>query len=460
MSTKINITVGDQRLFQDSKTRAAANQYAFEARTQQQQLEQQAINAVEQALPSDLANSVPGYRQGRRVAAQSRKKKTASNLQLVGLANLDLRTVAETNRLITASWQATSDPFPAVDVVNRIEVETTEYKPYAELLIPEADKPITFSSFIAGGTPYTVPLNTKQLDWYTAFRADNFYITPFNASDNVEQVRTPPKLPFAWEDLRLVGATLPSVSIQSDFKYTVTSSSADTVYVSTLFRVLFPPDALTFRANDPLYYTVIANTGVVPFPQGLSISFTRRRLAAFSSQRVYQDIAVYTKINTTTKQMETRFQSFSVIDTGELGRIPALQFITYLYADDPLRAINLEYLSTLPPEKQQREALARIGFYSKYYWPDSINYDRTTGLVVALADTDQSTKKDVMNLQLDVNLPYSEVLQRIGGDFFSDINNYTRASFERRGFTFVNTVEVASSLAAVYDAVVPVQAVR
>jgi hypothetical protein len=115
-------------------------------------------------------------------------------------------------------------------------------------------------------------------------------------------------------------------------------------------------------------------------------------------------------------------------------------------------------VNNLSQGQRQQAALGRVAF-SEYYWPNFINYNKTTGIVVALADTNDPNKKDVMNLELNPDLVYAVVLQQIGGDFWSDIDNYTRASFERRGFTYVNTVEIAPSLAAVYDAVVPVQAV-
>jgi hypothetical protein len=470
MSTKINVIVGDQRLLQDNKTRAAANQQALDSRTQQQQLEQQATNAVEEVSPEEPASDVPSSLQERHPAAQRRRKKPPAGTQFVGLANLNLKTVPGTNQLIVTSWEATSAPFPFTEGVNRIEVETTEYRPSAELLTQQADKPIASSTFIGRSNPYTIPLNTKQLDWYTAFRADNFFPGSAGLSQQLEQVRTPPALPFAWEDLRRVGT--PSIGSR---QYTISSSAADAVYVSTLFRVLFPPDQLTFRATDPSYYTNVGKFQVSPFPAGLRISLTRKTMLYWTTPidfdtdppkpalgqppvLVYQDIAVYTKINTTTKQVETRFQSFSVIDTNDLGSVPALQFLTYLYADDPLRTIHLDYVNNFSAGQQQREALPRVAF-SNYYWPNLINYNKTTGIVVALADTSDPNKKDVMNVQLNPDLSYSVVLQEIGGDFWSDIDNYTRASFERRGFTYVNTVEIAPSLAAVYDAVVPVQAV-
>jgi hypothetical protein len=452
MSTKINVIVGDQRLLQENKTRAAANQQALDSRTQQQQLEQQATDAVEEAA-DEVRSGAPTLVTERRPAAQRRKKKPPAGTQLVGLTNLDLRTVPDSNQLITIPWVAVEPPImsPPYEITNLIEVETTEYKPYFELLIQDLNEPITTSKLIPGGTPYTIPLNTKQLDWYTAFAIYSFAL--FFTTDTSVQERVPPKLPFPWEDLRQAGA-----NAVSGAQYKISACASNFVYVSTLFRVFFPADQLTFRANDPTYYTTITGS-VDPFPAGVNVSFTRRTVSDFRRPApVYLDIAVYKKINTTTLQTETRFQSFSIVDTNSSESIPALQFLTYLYDDDPLRAIHLESVNNLSEGQRQRAALERVVF-SRYYWPTFINYAKTTGIVVALADTNDPNKKDVMNLQLNTDLAYSVVLQQIGGDFWSDIDNYTRASFERRGFTYVNTVEIAPSLAAVYDAVVPVQAV-
>ena len=467
MSTRIDLSFTDERLLRDSKRRTAANQQALDDRTQTTKQKQLADQAAQKAAPEERPGAVPDLGLKRRPAAQRRKKKPLG-VQLVGLANLDLKAVPNTNQLIAIPWEATSAPFPFTEGINRIEVETTEYRPYSELLIQQTDAPIASSTFIGGGTPYTVPLNTKQLDWYTAFRADLLNVV----GPVVSQVRTPPALPFAWTDLRRVGT--PTIGFPQS-QYTISSSAADVVYVSTLFRVLFPPDQLTFRATDPSYYTNIGKVQVSPFPAGLRISLTRKTMLYWTSPinfdtdpprralgqppvLVYEDIAVYTKINTTTKQAETRFKSFSVIDTNDLDRVPALQFLTYLYADDPLRAIHLKSVNNFSEGQRQRAALGQVVF-SRYYWPNFINYVKTTGIVVALADTNDPNKKDVMNLQLNTDLDYSVVLQQIGGDFWSDIDNYTRASFERRGFTYANTVEIAPSLAASYDAVVPVQGV-
>ena len=83
MSTKINVIVGDQRLLQDNKTRAAANQQALDSRTQQQQLEQQAANAVEEASPEERPSDVPSPLLPRRPAAQ-RRRGDKYNLAILG----------------------------------------------------------------------------------------------------------------------------------------------------------------------------------------------------------------------------------------------------------------------------------------------------------------------------------------------------------------------------------------
>jgi hypothetical protein len=83
MSTQINVTISDQHLLQDSKRRAAANQQALDSRTQQQQLEQQAANAIEEASPEERPSDVPSPLLARRPAAQ-RRKGDKYNLAILG----------------------------------------------------------------------------------------------------------------------------------------------------------------------------------------------------------------------------------------------------------------------------------------------------------------------------------------------------------------------------------------
>jgi len=72
MSTQINLTIGDQRLLQDNKTRAAANQQALDDRTASKQLEQEATQAAQTAAPERLPGAVPETNIPRRPAAQRR----------------------------------------------------------------------------------------------------------------------------------------------------------------------------------------------------------------------------------------------------------------------------------------------------------------------------------------------------------------------------------------------------
>jgi len=483
MSTKINVIVGDQRLLQNNKTRAAANQQALDSRTQQQQLEQQSTDAVEEAAADEVRSGAPTLVTERRPAAQRRKKTPFASVQLVGLANLRLGTVPGSNQLINTPWVATSDPFPLTEVVNRVEVETKEYRPYAELLVQQSNRPITSSRVLSGGVPYTVPLDTKQLDWYTAFRADDY--APFK-TDRTEQIRTPPQLPFEWTALR---NTAVGVSFARGAQHTIVSSADQFIYVSTLFRVLLPPDQLTFRADDPLYYTLIGFTRVEPFPLGLNISLTRKTMLYWTTRidtntqppaqdtdpskpgiLTYQDVAVYKRINTATQQTETRIELFSAADTdADASRKyyprPSLKYLEYLYPDDPLFSVHFEALKT-STSTTQRESNARTReLFSLYFWPSFLNYSQRTGKVVALAETPNLNIKSVMTLQLSAGLSYTAALQAMGGDFFYAprtsqfaVDTFTRSYFEQRGFTYVNDVTVDSSLFTGYNALIPVQA--
>jgi hypothetical protein len=111
MSTKINVIVGDQRLLQDNKTRASANQQALDSRTQQQQLEQQANNAVEEASPEEPASDVPSLLQERRPAAQRRKTGVLPTYTRFSITNLTPVEVPGTRQSFSTTWQYAS-PIP------------------------------------------------------------------------------------------------------------------------------------------------------------------------------------------------------------------------------------------------------------------------------------------------------------------------------------------------------------
>lgn len=74
MSTQINLTIGDQRLLQDNKTRAAANQQALDDRTATKQLEREATQAAQTAAPERPPGAVPETNIPRRPAAQRRRR--------------------------------------------------------------------------------------------------------------------------------------------------------------------------------------------------------------------------------------------------------------------------------------------------------------------------------------------------------------------------------------------------
>ena len=74
MSTEINITIGDQRLLQESKTRAAANQQSLDSRLEEQQLAEQLTEAVDEATPEDPRSDAFSLQLDRRPAAQRRVK--------------------------------------------------------------------------------------------------------------------------------------------------------------------------------------------------------------------------------------------------------------------------------------------------------------------------------------------------------------------------------------------------
>jgi hypothetical protein len=92
MSTEINITIGDQRLLQESKTRAAANQQSLDFRLEEQQLAEQLTEAIDEATPEDPRSDAFSLQLDRRPAAQRRRKED-DKFQIARLGNLFPRPV-------------------------------------------------------------------------------------------------------------------------------------------------------------------------------------------------------------------------------------------------------------------------------------------------------------------------------------------------------------------------------
>jgi hypothetical protein len=87
MSTEINITIGDQRLLQESKTRAAANQQSLDSRLEEQRLAEQLTEAVDETTPEDPRSDAFSLQLDRRPAAQRRRKED-DKFEIARLGNL------------------------------------------------------------------------------------------------------------------------------------------------------------------------------------------------------------------------------------------------------------------------------------------------------------------------------------------------------------------------------------
>jgi hypothetical protein len=167
MSTKINVIVGDQRLLQNNKTRAAANQQALDSRTQQRQLEQQASNAIEEASPSELRSDSPSFLFERRPAAQRRKTGVLPTYTRFSVSDLVPVKVAGTNRFFSTTWQYTSpvagatisetcdNPILGVFTASYVQVETQRLPTRLENNV-YADVTTRFQPTLNFNTPYTL----------------------------------------------------------------------------------------------------------------------------------------------------------------------------------------------------------------------------------------------------------------------------------------------------------------
>jgi hypothetical protein len=167
MSTKINVIVGDQRLLQDNKTRAAANQQALDSRTQQQQLEQQATNAVEEGAADEVRSGAPTLVTVRRPAAQRRKTGVLPTYTRFSVSNLSPVKLPQTSQFFSTTWQYTS-PIPGATIsetcdnptlgqftASYIQVETQQLPTRADNNV-YADITTRFQPTLNFSTPYSL----------------------------------------------------------------------------------------------------------------------------------------------------------------------------------------------------------------------------------------------------------------------------------------------------------------
>jgi hypothetical protein len=404
MSTKINVIVGDQRLLQDNKTRAAANQQALDSRTQQQQLEQQAANAIEEADADQVRSGAPTLVTERRPAAQSSTKRQQKAFSIQRLSFPTQSLIYDYKKIDAPTWPIkvttsyTGDPariscpaipqFPSLpdgytlanyhtDTIEAPAVHTNFYYNYKETFSPTL-RQYTYDSVESVNTVNTLRTQTK-LNLF-GYQSDNVVILLYWVAyvlSAVYAIRatcyTPPDDPGSIDGRFYVKYTkLPKTveSFAQPFPVNTFSSAAyverivktttqEFTYVSYLVRVrTYTPITVAGNDSSPsrnVFYPFNGSASV-----GVRSSGSDILTYGIAAQATVKFLGYYFIVNNKTQQIQQKVvELFSADDTFQSTNIlyiPLNQlifpgsfpfyyndiFVENMYNSDPRKSVWLE----------------------------------------------------------------------------------------------------------------------
>jgi hypothetical protein len=490
MSTKINVIVGDQRLLQDNKTRAAANQQALDSRTQQQQLEQQAANAVEEASPEELASDVPNFLLERRPAAQRRKKEEIQ-VGFIGADKLAASYLPETRVDYRQAWEEIY--FSRVIIPFGPEIIFTDVNPRVNTYI-----------YYTGGLHPIFNLVEKQsktsTNQKTTLLTFPSYPVYYDIAEMDFTVRTLNFIKERTGTVLQVPSTAPALPLDiNSIKrtrtiYTSFNSNSGKIYYSALLRIYKASDTVIENYSKSDFYhtrTNIFNIGIlglstgvffslksparsVPIPAGASSSepltdfiYTQlnyRNSAAYLDAvrslpydykpgfAAYDDIGIYTVYDLNTNTTTTRNVNISELVksdpslsayydvTEPVNSVGPLYYFLYnLDAQDPEYEFFLEYMRKFSGTDVFIKGQAN---WYRPTWPRFAYYDlkKRTVYIMFISDRSLPRKKDVWRYKFTTNESadtYSQVRT-----FLFNLPSFSKEDLERRGFQYLDSVDV------------------
>jgi hypothetical protein len=491
MSTEINITIGDQRLLQESKTRAAANQQSLDSRLEEQQLAEQLTEAVDEATPEDPRSDAFSLQLDRRPAAQRRKKEKIE-IGFIGADKLRSRYLPETRVDYKQEWNESYfyriiNPFimepEYIFTLTNPRVNTYTYytgglHPVFALVEKESNQTQAQKTTLLNFPSYPVHYDIEDMNFVV--RTLNFIR---NKSGEILQIAsTAPPLPLNINSIKR------TITI-----YTMFSCISGKIYYSTLLRIYKASSTVIDYYNDPdLYYARTAgfnfsviglSEGVffslksgaksVPIPAGASSSegftdfiytqFTNRNSGAYldfvrslpydynPEFAAYDDIGIYTVYDLNTNTTTTRSVNISnfVNNDPSLSAYydvtqpvksvgPLYYFFNNLDAEDPEYEFFREYISKLSGTDVFIKSQA-----NRYgpQWPRYAYYSRQERIVYILIFGSSFGIRDVWFYKFKAGEPvntYSEVLT-----FILSLGRFTAETLRERGFQYVDSVDIS-----------------
>jgi len=455
MATKINITIGDQRLLQNVKTRAAANQQALNDRQQNAKTANSATEAVERE--EEDRNGVPEPKVVRRPAANRRKKE---EFGFVGIDLSDFRTVgAPLTR--TAVWTrynlVQSNPITIGEFseTNRYDIRTKTLDPFFVKNTQDTSTQQE-SKLCSGFTAYTRAFSIESLLWTTR----SAYIFRSSVSGDLSRYSTIPAFDLNPAVLNvvdrpelLVSCTPTHVYYAAKVRVDETSQNVIDAYNNANFY--------TFTSGNTTFVVGTSVNGPKSFTLGTPENFLEEKFTYIPSSGLAPltvtgfkryTLGIYAKCDIEQGTIESRTVALTDLvaadpdfdAAGQSTQGAAFYFYSNLDTDNPHYPLFQTAINTFG----KNNSLS----YAAFLWPSSLNYDIKTGNALFLADFEPqvTNTKAFMKKTFTAGTSYSVVRASLGGAQF-----FSRAFLEEKGFTFVRNIDVTSPYSEAYDATCP-----
>jgi hypothetical protein len=458
MSSKINITIGDQRLLQEAKTRGAANQQALDSRQQNAKTAADAAKAAEPEQPP-RRNGIPEPKVDRRPAAQTKKKETTG---FIGLSLPSPRVIDGTRVTESKSWQqyyVSAGTWATRTKFNGYSLSTITVQPYLEKKTKNQNT-FTVQSF-SGFTSYTRTSSIESLEWTVRDQISS-------SIAGGTRISNPP--PFTQNP-----ALLNLIRQQK----VVTSCTDTHVYYSIFIRVYEPSSAILTAYSTNNSYFSRDDSGRIQFylNSGLTggnpfyLNFFTFSAGAFifllpflalSGQRNtfnYFDLAIYAKCSIKEKTIQTRYLTISELAEADPvfspyakeGRLDGAYYYFYanLDSDDPHYTLFQNHLNNYSSPSNAK----RNGYlYNPSRWPSSLSFNKKTGKALIIANAPAGytgSRRSLLTRNFAPNTSYGSILGTLGG-----ATTFITPYLEARDFTFVEDYNISTGN-SLYDFVFP-----
>jgi hypothetical protein len=447
MSTKINVIIGNQRLLQESKTRAAANQQSLDSRLEERQLVEQLTEAIDEATPEDPRSDAFSLQLDRRPAAQRRIIGKEEEFDEEGdprgsnpreefdeKGNLKVRYIGLFKPIRTDNVRANTVTWDTLYVVKNGNITTQRvysegknayrivdivFRPSFDFLSGES----IVTNSVSAPPVYALD-NVEMLSW--VFRLVGTYFPGGVAAGPVYVSAPVGKFPFIFNRLQALERRI----------YTLASSTPSHVYYSYAYISL---KAAIEVVGDPSR-GILGEIGDILFLSDAEASFIGQRTYTISRVfNVFRGAPVSTECGFIKMDKRTGKIDFRQATSPESN---LSFFVDNLYQEDPHYAVAQRSFGS------RRDYI----FNTVPKWPSNVQYNPDTGVVIVIAIPSFSTGdlREVYQRTFPTNFTYPEILNTL-----IDYIPYDARSLQAGRFKLIGTVNRYDPFGEVYTEIFP-----